>query len=542
MGQDDLLLGDMEQEVKDHPLTTKGDLAVFGTEKTRLPVGTDGQVPVADSSEPTGIKWGPVTATDANATSIGGKPLDPTSLPTTEDKFGPELVTNGDFSDGTTGWTAASGATLSVLSGVLEVSILAGDAAGQATQACLTVGSLVNVALQARGDGANGMPAVDDAGGGDYWTGTTSTDWVDVDVDITPGNSTFRLKVVGDTSTADSAYFRLVSAREKRTVGSTNKLLEKLYYENYCLYSEDVTQAPSPWSRVNFVAQTGTDSENLWVFEPTATDAEHRYEQTINTTSGVVRTALIERVVAGEVDYAAISVGGGVYAFFDVANGVVGTCTALNCAIKKNVDGTYMCKMEYLTTASTMPYRVYAAETDNDFTFDGAGIDLAIRANGFGDYTGTIADNIQYIVTTNVANTGEVKFKEYVNKQAYWDAGFLQRVGSYDEKSGWEIPATGFEYWAIPSDGYSYKELIVQLFDIGASATGTLIASANYKEFVKVEGGTKYDAGTGLLLWNTYMSSTNYCALRAASSGDIAYERGTAVDGSTAHAKVFYTK
>ena len=39
------------------PLTTKGDLYTYDTADVGLPVGTDGQILVADSSEPTGLKW-----------------------------------------------------------------------------------------------------------------------------------------------------------------------------------------------------------------------------------------------------------------------------------------------------------------------------------------------------------------------------------------------------------------------------------------------------------------------------------------------------
>jgi hypothetical protein len=41
------------------PLTTKGDLWGFGTADGRVPVGTDGQCLVADSSSAVGLKWGP---------------------------------------------------------------------------------------------------------------------------------------------------------------------------------------------------------------------------------------------------------------------------------------------------------------------------------------------------------------------------------------------------------------------------------------------------------------------------------------------------
>lgn len=44
------------------PLTTKGDLFTYSTADARLGVGTDGQALIADSAEPTGLKWGTVSA------------------------------------------------------------------------------------------------------------------------------------------------------------------------------------------------------------------------------------------------------------------------------------------------------------------------------------------------------------------------------------------------------------------------------------------------------------------------------------------------
>lgn len=46
------------------PVNTKGDIYTFDTDDARLPVGADGEIVYADSSEPTGLKWGtPPTGT-----------------------------------------------------------------------------------------------------------------------------------------------------------------------------------------------------------------------------------------------------------------------------------------------------------------------------------------------------------------------------------------------------------------------------------------------------------------------------------------------
>jgi hypothetical protein len=53
------------------PLTTKGDIYVFGTADTRLPVGSNGYALVADSTAATGLNWSRMQPYDAGAlTSI----------------------------------------------------------------------------------------------------------------------------------------------------------------------------------------------------------------------------------------------------------------------------------------------------------------------------------------------------------------------------------------------------------------------------------------------------------------------------------------
>ena len=51
-----ITIGDIPSSGSASPLTTKGDLYSFDTDNARLPIGTDGQILVADSNESTGLK------------------------------------------------------------------------------------------------------------------------------------------------------------------------------------------------------------------------------------------------------------------------------------------------------------------------------------------------------------------------------------------------------------------------------------------------------------------------------------------------------
>lgn len=52
------------------PLTTKGDVYTYSTMDARLPVGTDGQGLIADSSQATGLRWGTVAGSIVYQTPI----------------------------------------------------------------------------------------------------------------------------------------------------------------------------------------------------------------------------------------------------------------------------------------------------------------------------------------------------------------------------------------------------------------------------------------------------------------------------------------
>lgn len=59
------------------PLTTKGDILGYSTVNARVPVGSDGQILTADSTQTLGIKW---AAAPTTAPSITGSQASPTAI------------------------------------------------------------------------------------------------------------------------------------------------------------------------------------------------------------------------------------------------------------------------------------------------------------------------------------------------------------------------------------------------------------------------------------------------------------------------------
>jgi hypothetical protein len=88
------------------PLTTKGDVYVYGTADARLPVGTNGQVLQADSTQTLGVKWG---------TSAGGG-----------DVVGPASATDNALArfDTTTGKLIQNGQTIEDDNGVVTANAM----------------------------------------------------------------------------------------------------------------------------------------------------------------------------------------------------------------------------------------------------------------------------------------------------------------------------------------------------------------------------------------------------------------------------------
>jgi hypothetical protein len=56
------------------PLTTKGDIYVYGASPTRLPLGTNGYNLIVDTTQVTGLRWAVPAVAWGNVTQNGLKP------------------------------------------------------------------------------------------------------------------------------------------------------------------------------------------------------------------------------------------------------------------------------------------------------------------------------------------------------------------------------------------------------------------------------------------------------------------------------------
>jgi hypothetical protein len=91
------------------PLTTKGDLYTYSTTNTRLPVGTNGYVLSASSSQPTGLQWVPAATPTLPVTTKGdilGYDTAPNRIPIGSDGY---VLTADSTQSLGLGWKAPTG-------------------------------------------------------------------------------------------------------------------------------------------------------------------------------------------------------------------------------------------------------------------------------------------------------------------------------------------------------------------------------------------------------------------------------------------------
>ena len=156
------------------PLTTKGDIYVYSTLDTRLPVGTNGQVLSANSAQATGLEW---VTPSSGITQLTG---DVTAGPGSGSQaatIANLAVTNAKIANSTIDLTAKVTGTLPVANGgtgqstYTDGQLLIGNSSGNTlTKSTLTAGSNITIT-----NGNGSITIASTGGGGSIGSWTTET-------------------------------------------------------------------------------------------------------------------------------------------------------------------------------------------------------------------------------------------------------------------------------------------------------------------------------------------------------------------------------
>ncbi len=174
---------------------------------------------------------------------------------------------------------------------------------------------------------------------------------------------------------------------------------------NLCLQSEDFS---TTWSLTNatlgsntVTAPDGTTTADKLIDD--AVDSVHHVTQAITVTNAVSQALSVWAKAAGNNWLRIYVPTDNKSAYFDLANGVVGTTTATSSSITAYPDGWYRCEMVFTSADTTLHYRVYTVTADDTATHAGG------SSNGTYLWGAQCEDNksfaSSYIPTTTAAVT-----------------------------------------------------------------------------------------------------------------------------------------
>ena len=285
---------------------------------------------------------------------------------TMTDGYGDELVTNGSYSDGTTGWTANEG--FAVNNGVATVTTTSGSAAAYIQQSFSTVNGktyILTYNLISR-EPAFKVSIDDDSfsNSGDV----ISANYNDLgrnSIVFTATSSTAYLRFISNTTTANkSVSFDNVSVREMPVL--------KWAPHNLLAYSEQFDDASWNKNNVTVAANATTAPDGSITADkitPNTSVTSHRVTKV--ETSNVAKTLSVYAKPAGY-SWIILQTPAG-YAWFDVENGVVGTETAVvSGTIEQANNGFYKCTLTSESIANGTFY-IWAVTQNNQTNFAGDG-------------------------------------------------------------------------------------------------------------------------------------------------------------------------
>lgn len=198
------------------PLTTKGDLYVFGSSSTRLPVGSNGQVPIADSTQALGIRWGvPTGGQWGQIIGTLGSQSDLASALAGKQSVGNYLT--GLTGDGSASGPGSTSFTLATVNSNV----------GSFTNANITVDAKGRVTAASNGSGAGGDASTNTSSSTDseivLFSGTggkTLKRSTGANPALMPALLRFQNATVNDTGWANTGAMALMAQGADSTVGS----------------------------------------------------------------------------------------------------------------------------------------------------------------------------------------------------------------------------------------------------------------------------------------------------------------------------------
>lgn len=270
--------------------------------------------------------------------------------------LGPELVTNGDFSNGTTGWGTMNGATIVVVNGELEVTGYSTECFARARQYISVIpGRTYLIRATARRGTAGPNPYLSPIAGTDYATPSTTN--VTIGGYYVAQNNTIDLQVGLYGCGSGTVYFDNISVREvpgnhaRQTTTASRPVLSARY--NLLTKTEQFNDAY--WIKTGTTAQANVIQEAL-------VSSRHSVESQAIFPAGIALRLSVE-ARPGSSNLIQMTFVGTPSAFanFDLVNGVVtasgdasGGSGLISASIQQSTDGYYRCTLVAVLAAGTM--------------------------------------------------------------------------------------------------------------------------------------------------------------------------------------------
>lgn len=466
-----------------------------------------------------------------------------TQPPTTEDTLGPDTLVNGDFSDGTAGWSPQNAAVFSVTNRIATV-----EHGGTNNPYILQqVGSGISgtkfaKVIEARSTGGTAFPR-GTVGGATIFTGTNSTEWQRFDLPFVAAGDF--LALYSDTDVlGESCEYRCVSIRETTTVPNGNKKMALDVEDNLVLQSEDVTIS---WT--NTACVDGNPDEIIG----TAVLTVHSRDQIVTGLTEGMEYTFSHKWKKGAQPYIRFVVSNSTFStvytqvFINAATGeIVNVDDGSAVVTPLPADDDYDFEVHTTFVAETTA-RAYlfpsggTTQASSSYTGDGSTVDLYVSEMHL--RPGNVATGGRYVKTTTAPITRQL-WEAQPDVAKMHAAGYLLVAGTTND---WRQPVygDGVEYISPNQSGgqSTYRRHFA-----GTTATGTdtTLVSGLAPMDIPVTSGGGVDDGTGnvLAVGHSNRAATQRIGMVAVtnSRADLVLPHSSTYDGKAYKVWADYTK